>query len=74
MIPTNAPIPLGKELIIRVYVDAVVGEQVSMRSRSGLVVIPNISPVFGSLRSKAILRLDHSKVSSLCWNNFFELP
>ena len=46
-IPRNAPPPLGKEFIIRAYVDAdFAGEKLTRRSRTGFVVMLNNSPVY----------------------------
>ena len=46
-IPLNAPEPLGKELLIRIYVDAdFAGDQLTRRSRTGYIVMVNSAPVF----------------------------
>ena len=46
-IPPNAPVPLGKEFIMRCFVDAdFAGDQISRRSRSGFLVLLNMAPVY----------------------------
>ena len=46
-IPPNAPVPLGKEFIMRCFVDAdFAGDQISQRSRSGFIVLLNTAPVY----------------------------
>ena len=45
--PANAPPPLGKEFVIRAYVDADhAGDIVSRRSRTGFIVIVNSAPIY----------------------------
>ena len=45
--PPNMPKPLGKEFIIRAYVDAdFAGDKVTRRSRTGFVVMINNAPVY----------------------------
>ena len=45
--PPNMPDPLGKEFIIRAYVDAdFAGDKVTRRSRTGFVVMINSSPIY----------------------------
>ena len=46
-IPPNAPEPLGKEMIIRAYVDAShAGCKITRRSRTGFIVMLNSSPIY----------------------------
>ena len=46
-IPPNAPIPRGKEYIIRVFVDAShVDNKVNRRSHTGFIVLLNNAPIY----------------------------
>ena len=46
-IPSGCPQPLGKEFLIRAYVDAnFAGDRITRRSRTGFVVMINNAPVF----------------------------
>ena len=46
-IPSNAPEPLGNELIIRAYVDAsFAGCKVTRRSRTGFIIYANCAPIY----------------------------
>ena len=46
-IPKNVPRPLGKELLIRCFVDAdFAGDLLSRRSRSGFLVLLNMTPIY----------------------------
>ena len=46
-VPSDAPLPLGNELLIRAYVDAdYAGDQITRRSRSGFIVMANMAPIF----------------------------
>jgi len=45
-VPSNAPKPLGNEIVIRAYVDADhAGDRVTRRSRTGFLVYLNSSPI-----------------------------
>ena len=47
-LPTNAPKPLGKEMIVRAFVDASFGGcKLTRRSRTGFVIFINSSRIFG---------------------------
>ena len=46
-IPKDAPVPLGRELLMRAFVDAdFAGDVVSRKSRTGFIVMLNMSPVY----------------------------
>jgi hypothetical protein len=46
-LPGNAPKPLGKEFLLRAYVDAdFAGDKVSRRSRTGFLIMLNGAPVY----------------------------
>ena len=46
-LPRNAPPPLGKELLIRAFVDAdFAGDNLTRRSRTALVILLNMSPIY----------------------------
>ena len=46
-IPENAPEPLGKEFIMRAYVDADhAGDKLTRRSRTGYIVFLNMAPIY----------------------------
>ena len=45
-LPPDAPTPLGKELLIRAFVDADhAGDKITRRSRSGLIIMANMAPI-----------------------------
>ena len=51
----DCPRPLGKELIIRAYVDAdFAGDQLTRRSRTGFIVMVNSSPVYWYSKKQAV--------------------
>lgn len=53
-IPTNAPKPLGFEMVIRAFVDADhAGDKVTRRSRTGFVVFVNSAPVMWISKKQA---------------------
>ena len=53
-IPSNAPKPLGNELVIRAFVDADhAGDKVSRRSRTGFVVFVNSAPIMWISKKQA---------------------
>ena len=53
-IPPNAPEPLGMEFVIRAYVDADhAGDKITRRSRTGLVVFLNSSPIYWLSKKQA---------------------
>jgi hypothetical protein len=46
MIPSDAPIPRGKEVVLRLFVDyGHAGEQFTRRSRNGFVIYLNMAPI-----------------------------
>ena len=46
-LPSNAPTPLGKEFVIRAFVDADhAGDVITRRSRSGFIIIVNSAPIY----------------------------
>ena len=46
-VPENAPEPLGKEFIMRAYVDADhAGDKLTRRSRTGYIVFLNMAPIY----------------------------
>ena len=54
--PTNAPRPLGKELLIRCYVDAdFAGDLLSRRSRSGFIVMLNMACIYWFSKKQSTL-------------------
>ena len=47
LVPDNAPKPIGKEFIIRVFVDAdFAGDSLTRRSRTGFLVMLNGAPIY----------------------------
>ena len=45
--PSDCPRPLGKELVVRAFVDAdFAGDRVTRRSRTGFIVLLNSAPIF----------------------------
>ena len=52
--PSNAPEPLGMELVIRAYVDADhAGDQLTRRSRTGFIVFVNSAPIYWLSKKQA---------------------
>ena len=46
-VPENAPVPLGKEFIMRAHVDADhAGDKLARRSRTGYIVFLNMAPIY----------------------------
>jgi hypothetical protein len=46
MIPSDAPVPRGKEVDLRLFVDSdYAGEQFTRRSRTGFVIYLNMAPI-----------------------------
>jgi hypothetical protein len=46
MIPSDAPVPCGKEVDLRLFVDSYhAGEQFTRRSRTGFVIYMNMAPI-----------------------------
>ena len=55
-LPPNAPEPLGKEFVIRAYVDADHGGDVlSRRSRTGFIIIVNSAPIYWLSKKQALV-------------------
>jgi hypothetical protein len=56
IIPSDAPIPRGKEVDLRLYVDSDHdGEQITRRSRTGFVIYLNMAPLlWGSKRQPTV--------------------
>ena len=52
-LPPNMPKPLGKEMVLRVFVDADhAGESLTRRSRSGFIVFLNNAPIYWSSKKQ----------------------
>ena len=56
LIPSNAPRAIGKEFIIRAYVDAnFAGDSLTRRSRTGFIVFVNGSPIYWMSKKQSSL-------------------
>jgi hypothetical protein len=57
VIPPNAPDPLGKEVVIRCFVDAYhAGDKLSRRSRTGFIIFVNGAPIVWYSKQHATIK------------------